>query len=1096
MADLANKKKLTEVPIDNLPDEGYVIMSVAGMDGAHLVRIPVEHFLNVNTDLTKKTRIDFDGSKFRIGDTVLNYKDLYERHIVKSDFAFVVYGDRAYLLSYVQDGSGMKEMRFQSVIAVTDAASISNVKVSGIYVKSSDGVSIASVEIVDVNSENKGYKASTIAGDNQNNVWYPSVKAVVDYVRNYTADIPYLVPDVVRNVTAGSSTEISVSYPSAKVTSYQWQYSANNGSTWYNSSLEGADTATIFISDATRAVVDGRLFRCKMVLTDGRTVFSGRTLIKVVAASEGGSSDGPTKEELSNYYTKAQSDARYAFKGETGGVVGETLPTVTSISQMTDTSKKYVLDGWVYQYEQVSTGGESVPNFTNQIPISVDSNGNVFNGTGYKTGYRINSSAVEAEQAGDWVTGFMPMAIGDTFYFKNLSLNTASSNGCAVGFYDSNKINGVSIQLRHAAQGSATPLQYVDIEMSESGELVSITIKDFSSIRNKVFIRFTGDGKTCPDPSKAIITRNEEISYTTGGATHYEWVKKYQYVEGENPLTGLEKRVSDVESKATANATNIASLSVRVKEIEDNGVNTPTQEETVIYKYREQLDRAEQLGYKSCDYLGAKSMLNFLHISDTHGSVNVKNAVDILNKLKADGNCSFLIHTGDFYAETFASDFNTFAGYIGQANAPFMLVSGNHDVGNNKTSGAEICTDTQLYNKAFAPYIGGWGVSNNPTGKCYYYKDFTDSQVRFIGLHDFESDYNGSGTLSKGRGYCAYTQAQIDWLINALMTCPADYGVIIAKHNPVNIRGNLDNAFNSRYLIGKNTAQSNVDKNIIADIVQAFIDGVTVSKTYAQSAGVVTTLNVSADFSAKNENAEFVCYLNGHTHADGVNFLKDYPKQLELNIGCDNTHYQHYSDTLNEAGTLHQDLINYVSVDRNRGHVYIQRIGNDFSASVDRRDFTSINYRNPPVEEIGGEVVYTKILDVTTSEAEKLNLTGLKIKEGVVQFLYPKANVSATTFNVYSGSKIVSSGYHGQADLSTGSYPGWKMEIYQKNGFWYSTSSSSATKNVSGMYPSDAVTGGRYLFTFDVKTYPYIDKITTDAVLPVGTNIVIWGVRA
>lgn len=45
---------------------------------------------------TQKTRIDFDGSVFRIGDSVLNYKQLHDIHLNQPDFAFVVYGDRAY----------------------------------------------------------------------------------------------------------------------------------------------------------------------------------------------------------------------------------------------------------------------------------------------------------------------------------------------------------------------------------------------------------------------------------------------------------------------------------------------------------------------------------------------------------------------------------------------------------------------------------------------------------------------------------------------------------------------------------------------------------------------------------------------------------------------------------------------------------------------------------------------------------------------------------------------------------------------------------------------------------------------------------------
>lgn len=132
-------------------------------------------------NVTVKTRIDFDGSAFKIDGVTQNYKQLYDHHITKSDFAFVVYGDRAYLLSYVQDGAGLKEMRFQSVIATTEN-NLSYVKTSGIYVTSSDGVNITSIRVNDINGENKAYKTDVIDDSNKaSSVWYPSVKAVVDY---------------------------------------------------------------------------------------------------------------------------------------------------------------------------------------------------------------------------------------------------------------------------------------------------------------------------------------------------------------------------------------------------------------------------------------------------------------------------------------------------------------------------------------------------------------------------------------------------------------------------------------------------------------------------------------------------------------------------------------------------------------------------------------------------------------------------------------------------------------------------------------------------------------------------------------------------
>lgn len=142
---------------------------------------------------TEKTRIDFNGTQFTLNGEVLNYKQLHDIHLEKPDFAFVVYGDRAYLLSYVQDdATAMREMRWESSIATTTA-----VKTSGIYVTSTDGINITNVSVRDINSENQGNKVSQINNNNKDNVNnYPSNKAVVDYIAPMQDDIDDVKFDV------------------------------------------------------------------------------------------------------------------------------------------------------------------------------------------------------------------------------------------------------------------------------------------------------------------------------------------------------------------------------------------------------------------------------------------------------------------------------------------------------------------------------------------------------------------------------------------------------------------------------------------------------------------------------------------------------------------------------------------------------------------------------------------------------------------------------------------------------------------------------------------------------------------------------------
>lgn len=56
---------------------------------------------------------------------------------------------------------------------------------------------------------------------------------------------------------------------------------------------------------------------------------------------------------------------------------------------------------------------QSAPSYTNLVPSSINADGTIYNTTGYKNGYRLNSSGSESAQAGSACTGFIPFSIGD-----------------------------------------------------------------------------------------------------------------------------------------------------------------------------------------------------------------------------------------------------------------------------------------------------------------------------------------------------------------------------------------------------------------------------------------------------------------------------------------------------------------------------------------------------------------------------------------------------------------------------------------------------------------------------------------------------------
>lgn len=403
----------------------------------------------------------------------------------------------------------------------------------------------------------------------------------------------------------------------------------------------------------------------------------------------------------------------------------------------------------------------------------------------------------------------------------------------------------------------------------------------------------------------------------------------------------------------------------------DNIYDLINKGETVInylssfeFRTKEQMALASHLGFGreatwTGDYMptGWIPQLVFLHISDTHqNKACSKNAITALNLLSTGdinkgNNARFLIHTGDIKTENYLSDFTYWQNERAKANKPVFHVIGNHDCGLN-TEVATSGTDEQVFASNIEPYLSEWNLTtpNGGTphinGKSYYFKDFLEEKIRLIVIYEYETDFeldtNNTTRLKYHRAFRAFRQSQIDWIIDSLLTTPSGWGVMIAKHQ-MEYADNNDNPFNSYFLRG-NSAQSTYVGNILPDIIQAFMDKSKINKSYQQTGGVVTTLNAEADFS--NSGAEFICYLSGHTHLDSIHYLRDYPKQLELTIGCDNTNYTHGSDMAQIAGTKTEDVINVCSVDRNRGYIYVVRIGADMSYTCQRRDILAIKYRN------------------------------------------------------------------------------------------------------------------------------------------------------
>lgn len=154
--------------------------------------------------------------------------------------------------------------------------------------------------------------------------------------------------------------------------------------------------------------------------------------------------------------------------------------------------------------------------FTNQVPISTDTDGSIFNGVGYKENVRLSSSGgiSGSAQNGSVTTGFMPW-YGDTTYLrmKNVEWKNATANYDGhyyVNYYDENKkflvylSSGEHVHYTHVV---TVTRDSNGVETIKWNETYGTTNTMLQNVRKAKFIRINAHGKG----ADMIVTINEEI---------------------------------------------------------------------------------------------------------------------------------------------------------------------------------------------------------------------------------------------------------------------------------------------------------------------------------------------------------------------------------------------------------------------------------------------------------------------------------------------------------------------------------------------------------------------------------------------------------
>ena len=235
--------------------------------------------------------------------------------------------------------------------------------------------------------------------------------------------------------------------------------------------------------------------------------------------------DGYSPVKYVDYWTEADQEA----------IVQQVIAALgTPVFGTVDADKNIILSGvltdgtYTLKYEDaegnlITIGtiqAEGAPKYTNILPMAINADGSAYNGgQGWKSGYRLNSSGVEASLAGWEVTGFIPIDVSmDVLYFKNVQWQSSSPGNDYVGLYDANFVQLTSTKLiSEWFAGDANRVSMWGFSRDEDGNVTKINFPKWSGAGfgsltsatwpNVKYVRFS----MYDINENSVITRNEPI---------------------------------------------------------------------------------------------------------------------------------------------------------------------------------------------------------------------------------------------------------------------------------------------------------------------------------------------------------------------------------------------------------------------------------------------------------------------------------------------------------------------------------------------------------------------------------------------------------
>lgn len=211
----------------------------------------------------------------------------------------------------------------------------------------------------------------------------------------------------------------------------------------------------------------------------------------------------------------------------------------------------------------------------------------------------------------------------------------------------------------------------------------------------------------------------------------------------------------------------------------------------------------------------------------------------------------------------------------------------------------------------------------NEPNSSYYYFDDKKSKIRYFVLYAIE-------------GSEQFTTEQETWLINAVTNIPNGYDIVFINHDGCEKTSGL---------------QCFTNYPDVRQIVEA-IDN--------KESGTTTVKNVSYDF--RNITAKVLLFISGHTHCD---LQTIYGNIVHVCTTCD-AHYNRTnqswlgSNTYNRTiGTVNEQALEHVVIDKGNGDVYVTRIGGGFDRIFRaEKKIVAVNGTLSLTTTLSGEVIW------------------------------------------------------------------------------------------------------------------------------------------